>query len=114
MWNFCPSLGAACFFTALFGLTTFTHLFQAIWYQKPYCWVITGSGTVQTVTYIFRVISILNPASFGDYAAWFVCILVCSREHRASGMTDDNIGCPPFHECICLYGYGTDGLELYQ
>jgi hypothetical protein len=30
----------------------------------------------QTIAYIFRVISIADPASLGDYAAWFVLILV--------------------------------------
>ncbi|MCJ1301210.1 hypothetical protein MMC08_004009 [Hypocenomyce scalaris] len=34
------------------------------------------SGVWQTVAYIFRVLSITYPASFGDYAAWFVLILV--------------------------------------
>lgn len=30
----------------------------------------------QTIAYIFRVISIADPASLGDYGAWFVLILV--------------------------------------
>ncbi|PWY79248.1 hypothetical protein BO70DRAFT_338439 [Aspergillus heteromorphus CBS 117.55] len=76
MWDFCPSVAAAYLFTILFALTTLAHLAQAIIYRKPYCWVITVSGLIQTVTYIFRVLSILNPASYTDYAAWFVLILV--------------------------------------
>ncbi|RMZ37304.1 hypothetical protein CA14_011483 [Aspergillus flavus] len=76
MWNFCPSIGAAYLLTVLFGLTTLAHIAQAILHRKLYCWVIAMSGTIQTVTYIFRVLSILNPASYDDYAAWFVLILI--------------------------------------
>ncbi|RAK95525.1 RTA1 domain-containing protein [Aspergillus ibericus CBS 121593] len=76
MWDFCPSLAAAYLFTILFALTTLLHTLQAILHRKPYCWVIVMSGLIQTVTYIFRVLSILNPASYTDYAAWFVLILI--------------------------------------
>ncbi|PYI08654.1 hypothetical protein BO78DRAFT_428014 [Aspergillus sclerotiicarbonarius CBS 121057] len=76
MWDFCPSLPAAYLFTILFALTTLAHILQAILHRKPYCWVIVMSGTIQTVTYIFRVLSILHPASYPDYAAWFVLILI--------------------------------------
>lgn len=76
MWTFCPSIGAAYLLTVLFGLTTLAHIAQAILHRKLYCWVIAMSGTIQTVTYIFRVLSILNPASYDDYAAWFVLILI--------------------------------------
>ncbi|KAJ5923251.1 hypothetical protein N7454_008496 [Penicillium verhagenii] len=76
MWNFCPSIGAAYLFIVLFGLTTVGHVVQAIMHRKLYCWVIAMSGTIQTITYIFRVLSILNPASYEEYAAWFVLILV--------------------------------------
>ncbi|OOG00885.1 hypothetical protein ASPCADRAFT_202721 [Aspergillus carbonarius ITEM 5010] len=76
MWDFCPSLAASYLFTILFALTTLAHIAQAILYRKPYCWVIATSGLIQTITYIFRILSILHPASYTDYAAWFVLILV--------------------------------------
>ncbi|PYH40346.1 RTA1 domain-containing protein [Aspergillus saccharolyticus JOP 1030-1] len=76
MWNLCPSIGAAYLFTVLFALTTLAHTAQAILYRKFYCWVIVMSGLIQTLTYIFRVLSIINPDSYTDYAAWFVLILV--------------------------------------
>ncbi|KAJ5928913.1 hypothetical protein N7466_007869 [Penicillium verhagenii] len=76
MWNFCPSIGAAYLFIVLFGLTTVAHVVQAALHRKLYCWVIAISGMIQTITYIFRVLSILNPASYEEYAAWFVLILV--------------------------------------
>ena len=64
------------FFIILFALTTITHLVQAIYYRKGYCWVIICSGLAQTICYIFRALSIQHPASFSDYAAWFILILV--------------------------------------
>jgi hypothetical protein len=76
MWSFCPNIRAATVFTILFSLTTLTHLIQAIIYRKPYCWVIVASGVAQTLAYILRILSILNPASFGYYAGWFVLILI--------------------------------------
>ncbi|KAM0141532.1 hypothetical protein ACHAO1_001720 [Botrytis cinerea] len=75
-WSFCPNIGAAYLFTILFGLTTIAHLTQAILHRRAYCWVIIVSGIAQTLAYIFRVISIKNPASFGNYAAWFILILI--------------------------------------
>ncbi|OJJ51782.1 hypothetical protein ASPZODRAFT_12589 [Penicilliopsis zonata CBS 506.65] len=76
MWAFCPSIAAAYLFLILFGITAVAHLAQAILHRKAYCWVIAMSAIMQTVTYIFRVLSILSPASYADYAAWFVIILV--------------------------------------
>ncbi|TGO92102.1 hypothetical protein BPOR_0010g00140 [Botrytis porri] len=75
-WSFCPNIGAAYLFTVLFLLTTLDHLAQAIFYRKAYCWVVVASGLAQSLAYIFRVASIKSPASFGDYAAWFVLILI--------------------------------------
>ncbi|KIM94827.1 hypothetical protein OIDMADRAFT_59993 [Oidiodendron maius Zn] len=76
LWGFCPSTAAAILFAILFGLVTFAHLGQAMHYKKAYSWVIIGSGLVQTINYIFRIVSIKNPNSLGPYAAWFVLILI--------------------------------------
>ncbi|KAH8797620.1 RTA1 like protein-domain-containing protein [Xylogone sp. PMI_703] len=57
-WEFCPSIPAAIIFFVLFALTTAAHLSQAIFYKKTYCWVIVGSGLLQTVNCLIRVISI--------------------------------------------------------
>lgn len=76
MWSFCPSIAAAYLFIVSFGLTTISHIVQAVVHRKFYCWVIAMSGTIQTLTYIFRVLSILNPASYAVYAVWFVLILI--------------------------------------
>ncbi|KAG4029822.1 hypothetical protein MFRU_014g01200 [Monilinia fructicola] len=75
-WSFCPNVGAAYFFAILFALTTVTHLVQAIYHRKIYCWVIVASGIAQTLAYSFRIRSIQNPASFENYAAWFILILI--------------------------------------
>ncbi len=44
----------------------------------------TQGALWQTVAYSFRIVSIANPTSLGDYAAWFVLILViCTPDlHR--------------------------------
>ncbi|KFY11795.1 hypothetical protein V492_04258 [Pseudogymnoascus sp. VKM F-4246] len=75
-WAFCPSTPPAIVFTVLFALTTIAHLSQAIFYKKAYCWVIVGSGLIQTVNYICRIISIKNPNTLGPYAAWFILMLI--------------------------------------
>ncbi|KAK5195854.1 hypothetical protein LTR92_004795 [Exophiala xenobiotica] len=76
LWTFCPSIAAACTFTIFFGLLLAAHVIQGIYYRKWYTWVISMGALWQTIAYIFRVISIADPASLGDYAAWFVLILV--------------------------------------
>lgn len=76
MWSFCPSLAPSILFIVLFVLTLVAHIGQAVYYRKPYCWIIIMSALWQTLTYIFRTLSIQNPASYGNYAAWFVLILV--------------------------------------
>lgn len=76
MWNFCPSLDAAYTLVVLFAITTVAHFIQAVVHKKAYCWVIIMSGTTQTLAYFFRILSILSPASFSDYAAWFILILL--------------------------------------
>lgn len=75
-WLFTPSLGASILFLVLFFLTTLVHLAQAILYRNRYGAVIVLSALVQTLTYIFRTLSIQNPYSFSDYVVWFVLILV--------------------------------------
>jgi hypothetical protein len=76
-WTFCPSTPAAILFTILFALTTFVHAVQAIFYKKIYCWVIICSGLIQTLNFIFRIVSIKDPDSLGPYTAWFVLVLAC-------------------------------------
>lgn len=75
-WDFCPSEAASVLFLVLFLLTTVGHAAQAVLYRKPYCWVIVMSAIWQSLTYIFRTLSIQNPSNFSDYAAWFVLILM--------------------------------------
>lgn len=76
MWDFCPNTGAAYFFCVLFALTLLTHIGQGIYYRKWYTMVICMSALWQFLAYVFRVLSIQHPASFGAYAGWFVLLLV--------------------------------------
>jgi hypothetical protein len=86
-WTFCPSTPAAILFTVLFALTTFVHIAQAVLYKKRYCWVIVCSGFVQTLNYIFRIVSIKNPTSLGAYTAWFVLVFASHSSHLPSDKT---------------------------
>ncbi|KAK5165804.1 uncharacterized protein LTR77_008727 [Saxophila tyrrhenica] len=76
LWAFCPNTGAAYAFTVFFGLSFIGHVAQGVLYKKAYTWVVAMSALWQTVAYIFRILSINEPASLGNYAAWFVLILV--------------------------------------
>ncbi|MCJ1467018.1 hypothetical protein MMC07_005640 [Pseudocyphellaria aurata] len=75
-WNFCPSVGAAYLFAILFALTTCGHVAQAIIHRKGYSWVIIVSALLQTMTYVFRIVSINNPTSSAPAIAWFILILI--------------------------------------
>lgn len=75
-WSFCPNIDAAYIMCVFFAFTFLAHVGQGICYKKWYCWVICMSALWQTLAYIFRIVSIKNPTSLADYAAWFVLILV--------------------------------------
>ena len=76
LWGFCPNYGAAIAFCVFFATTFLVHVGQGICYRKAYTWVIAMSALWQTVAYAFRIMSIKTPANLGNYAAWFVLILV--------------------------------------
>ncbi|KAK5164516.1 uncharacterized protein LTR77_009722 [Saxophila tyrrhenica] len=67
---------AAYLYTVLFGITTIAHAVQMFLHRKPYSFVITFSGALQTAAYVLRVLSIQNPASVGFYTYWFVIMMV--------------------------------------
>jgi hypothetical protein len=54
-------MSASILFSILFGLTTSGHIFQAAHYKKPFCWVLIMSATWQTLAFIIRCVSIMNP-----------------------------------------------------
>ncbi|KAF7561645.1 hypothetical protein G7046_g2479 [Stylonectria norvegica] len=76
LWSFCPSLAPSILFAILFAATLSAHVVQAVQYRKPYSCIIIMSALWQTLTYIFRSLSIRDPSSFSNYAAWFILILV--------------------------------------
>lgn len=75
-WSFCPNIGPSYLFAVLFALTTVFHVYQAVVTRKAYSTVIILSGLAQTLTYVFRVISIMHPTTAWPYIAWFLLILV--------------------------------------
>ncbi|KIX99985.1 uncharacterized protein Z520_04623 [Fonsecaea multimorphosa CBS 102226] len=76
IWSYCPSLGAAILFTALFGITTCTHIVQAIVYRKPFAAVLIMGGLWETGGYVARIASIENQRSSGIYTAQLLLILL--------------------------------------
>jgi hypothetical protein len=75
-WNFCPNIGVAYFYAVIFGILFVGHTVQAFIYRKFYSLVIIISAGLQTVTFIFRILSIKNPTNSTYNALWFVIILV--------------------------------------
>lgn len=75
-WNFCPNQGVAYFYAIMFGILFLAHFTQMIIYRKLYSLVIVISALLQTLVFIFRLLSIHNPASVTYYSLWFVIILV--------------------------------------
>ena len=45
-------------------------------YRKPYAWVITASGGIQTAVYVLRVLSIQNVTNGNYYTYWFILMMV--------------------------------------
>ncbi|KAF2663633.1 hypothetical protein BT63DRAFT_379776 [Microthyrium microscopicum] len=75
-WSFCPNVGVAYFFAVIFALLTIAHFSQMIIHRKVYSLVIVISAILQTLVFIFRIISINNPSSSLWYTLWFVIILI--------------------------------------
>ena len=116
LWSFCPSVAAAYAFAIFFGLTFIAHVAQGIYYRKVYTWVIAMSTLWQLVAYIFRIISIGTPTNLGNYAAWFVLILVAPLWTNGfvyvSERASDIFGAS--HWLISKAdGAGKDGMEFY-
>ena len=75
IWTFCPNVGAAYLFAALFGLITIAHVVQAIAYRKLYSLVIIISAALQTATYVLRILSIQHVTNDQFYTYWFVFMM---------------------------------------
>ena len=114
LWVFCPNFGAAYAFCIFFGLTFLSHVLQGVYHRKAYAWVIAMSALWQTIAYAFRIVSISTPASLGNYAAWFVLILVAPLWTNAFVYVSL---CRLLEEILtdrgALDGHGSNDLELY-
>ncbi|KAM0239136.1 hypothetical protein ACHAPO_003106 [Fusarium lateritium] len=53
---FDPSFAANLAFCVLFGLTTITHLVQAILFKKRFCWVAIMGAAWETIAFAFKTI----------------------------------------------------------
>lgn len=74
--HFCPNLPAAYLYTVFFGLTSLAHIVQMFVHRKPYSWVISASGLLQTAAYVLRVLSIQNVENSNYYSYWFILMMV--------------------------------------
>jgi len=60
-FNYCPSLAAAILFTALFGFSVLSHVFQAFHHRKRFCWVLIMGGSWELISIATRIVSIKEP-----------------------------------------------------
>jgi hypothetical protein len=75
-WGFCPNVGVSYLYAIMFGILFITHFVQMIVYRKLYSLVIVFSAFLQTLVFVFRILSINKPDSELYYTLWFVIILV--------------------------------------
>ena len=73
---------------------------RRIWHRANVCLYLSGAEYIES-------------GELGDYAAWFVLILVRSLQGLERMSTDFMKGRTAFHECLCVYGYGENGVELH-
>jgi RTA1 like protein len=76
IWLFCPKYGAAIAFTALFGLTTFAHILQAIVFRKPFAVVIIMAGIWETIGYAFRILSVRDQHNLSFFTSQQLLIIL--------------------------------------
>ena len=69
LYEYCPSEAVAIVFFAFFGGTLISHIFLAITWKKPFCWVVIMGAIWETLGYAFRAVSIADdPTS----RTWFI------------------------------------------
>lgn len=76
LWPYYPSIAAAALIAAIFGISTFTHIIQAIHYRMRFCWVIIMAGSWETAGFLFRALSAHNQTSLGLYLPGELFILL--------------------------------------
>ena len=76
VWPYCPSYAAAVLFAVLYGLTTFTHLAQAILYRKGFCWVIIMAASWEFAGFAIRAAGTQYQGSLGLFFFQQVLILL--------------------------------------
>ena len=68
-YDYYPSLGAAALFSALFVVLLTLHIIQAVYYQKPFCWVIIMGAAWESAAFVTRTLSTQNQQN-----TWLVII----------------------------------------
>ena len=63
-YNYFPSFAAALVFAIIFGITTFTHIYQAFYFKKKkLCWVIVMGSAWEFASFALRVAGTKNQQS---------------------------------------------------
>ncbi|KAJ5734846.1 hypothetical protein N7533_013249 [Penicillium manginii] len=75
-WSYCPSEPAAILFAVLFGLTTCVHIFQTYQYRMRNAWIISMGASLETISYILRLVCIHQVDLSHVYEAQFILILI--------------------------------------
>jgi RTA1 like protein len=76
-YSYDPSFAGALVFAILFGITTFTHIYQAVAYKRlRLCWVIIMGATWEFVSFALRVAGTRNQQSAGLATASQILLLL--------------------------------------
>lgn len=76
LWVYCPSFAAAILFSVLFGLTTITHIVQAIVYRKRFAFVLIMGAIWECGGYVTRTLSVMNQKNEAMYTVQQLLILL--------------------------------------
>jgi hypothetical protein len=75
-FSYCPSIGAAALFSALFGIATIIHAYQAFHFRKRYLWVLIMGGIWETLAFTTRTLEINDYNNDGLNKTSFLLILL--------------------------------------
>jgi hypothetical protein len=76
IWDYYPSFAAAIFLAAIFLGLTISHIWQAAWYKKRFCWVIIMAAIWETTAFASRAVSAKMQQNVGIYLIFQIFILL--------------------------------------
>ena len=76
LWFYYSSVGAAIFFTIVFGMSTVLRFVQSVIYRKKFSWVIIMAGIWETAGFVLRTQSARNEIRLPFYMPEELLILL--------------------------------------